>query len=265
MPLFFTGHTKGSALQRAATNQAISMKLICLFARGAAVIAVLAATLALAGCASADGKVAGQQPSRFKMDDGRTVDIGRASPASGGGTNYKNPHLDKVWLADGFNFNGYDTIYLAPTLSTAKFNKDEQRLHDLAGENLPLELSRMFASRKLFPNIVTRETDIKPGVPALKLENTIVEYAKGGGAARYFAGLYGGGQPVLRVQGKLTDGDKLLFSFEARRSGVSAGARMGGAMMKDEDIQLEDIRSMALDLTDFIEIVARKLPKKETP
>jgi hypothetical protein len=99
----------------------------------------------------------------------------------------------------------------------------------------------------------------------LKVENTIVEYAKGGGAARYFAGLYGGGQPVLRVQGRMTDGDKTLFRFEARRSGVSAGARMGGAMMKDEDIQLEDIRSMVLDLTDFVEIIARKLPKKETP
>jgi hypothetical protein len=199
------------------------------------------------------------------MDDGRTVDIGRASPASGGGTNYKSPHLERVWVADGFNFNGYDTVYLAPTLSTAKFNKDEQRLHDLAGENLALELSRLFTSRKLFPNVVTRDTDLKSGVPMLKLENTIVEYAKGGGAARYFAGLYGGGQPVLRVQGKMTDGNRTLLSFEARRSGVSAGARLGGAMMKDEDIQLEDIRSMALDLTDFIEIIARKLPKKEAP
>ena len=73
-------------------------------------------------------------------------------------------------------------------------------------------------------------------------------------------GLYGGGQPVLRVQGKMTEGDKTLFSFEARRSGVSAGARMGGAFMKDEDIQLEDVRSMVLDLSDFVEIIARKLP-----
>jgi hypothetical protein len=235
------------------------------FTRGAAVMAALAAAVALTGCASTDGKATGQQPSRFKMDDGRTVDIGRASSASGGGTNYKSPHLDNVWVADGFNFSGYDTVYVAPTRSTAKFKNDEQRLHDLAAENLAIELSRMFASRKLFLNVVTRETDIKPGVPVLKVENTIVEYAKGGGAARYFAGLYGGGQPVLRVQGRMTDGDKTLFRFEARRSGVSAGARMGGAMMKDEDIQLEDIRSMVLDLTDFVEIIARKLPKKETP
>jgi hypothetical protein len=35
------------------------------------------------------------------------------------------------------------------------------------------------------------------------------------------------------------------------RSGTSAGSRMGGVFMKDEDIQSEDIRSMVLDLTDF--------------
>ena len=217
----------------------------------------------LAGCASTGEKSAGQQSSKFRMDDGRTVDIGKASPASGGGTNYKNPHLDKVWLAEGFNFNGYDTIYFAPTLSTAKFKNDEQRVHDLAKENLTVELARMFTSRKLFDKVVTRQADIKPDAKLLKVENTIVEYAKGGGAARYFAGLYGGGQPVLRVQGKMTDGDKTLFSFEARRSGVSAGARMSGAFMKDEDIQLDDIRSMVLDLTDFVEIIARKLPAKK--
>jgi len=236
---------------------------IPLSARSAVAFTVLPALLALAGCASTGEKSTGSQPSKFKMDDGRTVNIGRATAASGGGTNYKSPHIDNVWLANGFDFNGYDTLYLAPTLSTAKFKKDEQRLHDLAGENLQIELARMFTSRKLFTNVVTRASDIQPGVHLLKLENTIVEYAKGGGAARYFVGLYGGGQPVLRAQGKMTEGDKTLFSFEVRRSGVSAGARMGGAFMKDEDIQLEDIRSMVLDLTDFIEIIARRLPAKK--
>ena len=71
---------------------------------------------------------------------------------------------------------------------------------------------------------------------------------------------------MVRVQGRITDGEKTLFRFEARRSGVSAGARMGGGFMKDEDIQLEDIRSVVLDLTDFVEIIARKMPiKKEAP
>jgi hypothetical protein len=56
----------------------------------------------------------------------------------------------------------------------------------------------------------------------------------------------------------MTDGDKTVSTFEARRSGTSAGARVGGAFMKDEDIQIEDVRSMALDLTDFMAAIAGK-------
>jgi hypothetical protein len=171
---------------------------------------------------------------------------------------YRNPHMEKCWVADGFNFQGYDTVYIAPTASTAKYQKDEERPHELAKENLVFELQRSVAHLGLFANVVTREQDIKPGAHVLKLENTIVEYSKGGGGARYFVGLYGGGQPVIRVQGKLNDGAKTLFSYEARRSGTSAGARMSGAFMRDEDIQSEDIRSLVLDLTDFIAAVGGK-------
>jgi hypothetical protein len=53
-------------------------------------------------------------------------------------------------------------------------------------------------------------------------------------------------------------GDKAVFTYEARRSGVSAGARMSGAFMKDEDIQLEDIRSFSLDLADFVSAISGK-------
>lgn len=229
-----------------------------------AVLATAGVVLWLLGCASTDGTPAGGSASsrptqKVKAPDGRTIDIGRASPASGGGTNYKNPHMDRCWVADGFDFNGYDTIYVAPTLSTAKFNpKDEVMPHELAKENLVSELARTLKSVNLFPNVVTKESDLNPAARTLKLENTIIEYAKGGGGARYFAGLYGGGQPVLRVGGKMTDGVKTVFTFEARRSGVSAGARMGGAFMKDVDIQLEDIRSLTLDLTDFMCVIAKK-------
>jgi hypothetical protein len=226
----------------------------------------LALSLFAAGCASTEttpgATATGQpaQPSSYKLVDGRTVEIGKATPADGG-LNYKNPHLEKCWVASGFDFNGYDTLYIAPTVNTAKYNqKDEEMPLQAARENLVAELKRALASKGMFPNIVTAETDVKPGAKVLKLENTIIEYAKGGGAARYFAGLYGAGQPVLRVQGKAVDGGKSLFAYEARRSGVSAGARMTGAFMKDTDIQLQDIQSMVLDLTDFMAIVAKKAP-----
>ena len=38
---------------------------------------------------------------------------------------------------------------------------------------------------------------------------------------------------------------------------------MTGAFMKDEDIQTEDVRSMVLDLTDFMSAVAGNLPNFE--
>ncbi len=197
--------------------------------------------------------------------DGRTIDIGKSEPAAGG-IRYNNPHMEKgkCWVASGFDFNGYDTLYIAPTLSTAKFpdKPEDTKVHELAKENLVAELARMVAARQLFAQVVTRESDIKPGAKVLKLENTITEFSKGGGGARYWVGLYGGGQPVLRVQGKMSESDKPVFTYEARRSGTSGGARMGGAFMKDEDIQIEDIRSLVLDLTDFMAAVAKKYQPK---
>jgi len=207
------------------------------------------AALLLQGC--------GAPGLKYRATDGRTVNIGLPTAANGG-QEYKTPHLDGCWIADGFNFNGYDTVYVAPVESTAKFNENEVMPHGEAQKNLVRQLAGSLEDTGLFKEVVMKEPESSPGTRRLKLENTIVEYAKGGGAARYWAGLYGAGQPRLRVEGKLMDGDKAVFTYKAFRSGTSAGARMGGAFMKDVDIQLEDIRSMVLDLTDFIKAIAGK-------
>jgi hypothetical protein len=181
-----------------------------------------------------------------------------------GGTYVKNPHLDKVWLAEGFDFNGFDTLYIADTQVDAKVkpHDDEVKPMETARRVLREELAAAMVEKKLFPTVVTRESDIKPGSKALRLDNTIIEYAKGGGGARYFVGLYGGGQPVLKVRGKMAEGEKALFTFDGRRSGVSAGSRMAGVFMADETIQAEDIRSLVKDLSDFMEQTARHQPAK---
>lgn len=225
----------------------------------------LAVSLGISGCASSGNKTSGEgsvaSERRFVTDDQRTIDIGRSS-AVDGGTRYDNSHMEKgkCWVASGLDFKGYDTIYLAPTASTAKFpdKPEDTMVHNIAKERLVSELAFKLNERKLFAHVVTKEADIPPGAKVLKLQNTITEFTKGGGAARYWVGLYGGGQPVLRVEGKMTDGDKPVFNYEARRSGTSAGARLGGVFMKDEDIQIEDIRSMVLDVTDFMAAVGGK-------
>src|SRR5437773_8460612 len=140
---------------------------------GMSAIAALGALgVLLAGCAStsektpeasAPGTTGGGLAARYKADDGRSIEIGRSSP-SNGGLIFKDPHLNKCWLADGFNFTGYDTLYVAPTLSTAKLhNNEEQQPHELAKQNLQLELERLVRQRGIFPSVVLRESEIKPG------------------------------------------------------------------------------------------------------
>jgi hypothetical protein len=232
-------------------------------------LSLAALAFCIAGCETTnpDGKTAGTPaagshfPARYQANDGRVIEIGRSHPSDNGWT-FKEPHMDKCWLADDFTFVGYDTLYIAPTLSTAKFQDDEQRPHELTKENLPIELKRELEAKGVFGKVVLNESEIAPGAHVLKLENTIVEYSKGGGAARYWVGIYGGGQPAFRVEGKITDGEKTVLTYNARRSGVSGGARVFGAYMKDEDIQIQDIRSLALDFGDFVAAIAGKYPAK---
>jgi len=225
------------------------------------VACVLAASLfAQTTSWAADAKAS--EPYKFKATDGRTIEIGKSKPADGG-KQYKNPHMEKCWLADDFSFSGYDTLYIAPTAVTAKYNPDGEKVLEGTKKSLPAEFIKQLEGKKVFANIVTNQADIKAGAKVLTWENTIIEFAKGGGAARYFAGIYGAGQPVLRVEGVIKDGEKTVFKFEARRSGTSAGARLSGAGMKDEDIQIEDVRSMTLDVSDFVAATAGKYEAKK--
>lgn len=215
-----------------------------------------ALALLAAGCASSGSQQAGsRQPTKFKATDGRTIEIGKATPLDGG-RSFKNPHLEKCWVADGFTFTGYDTFFIAPIAVTATVKDDEKERLQMATQQIPAKLVQFLTPKGIFSNIVTREADLKPGVRVLKFENTIVEYSKGSRAARYFAGLYGAGQPVLRVQGTIKEGDKPLFAYEGRRSGTSAGARMLGVYMSGDAIQDEDAHSMMLDLADFMAAIA---------
>ncbi|MGH7318568.1 MAG: hypothetical protein ACRELA_02915 [Candidatus Rokuibacteriota bacterium] len=161
--------------------------------------------------------------------------------------------LERVWLVPGFRFSGYDALYVVETRT------DVPRLHPDGMENLQWargvvrdELVGAIGARKLFGTVIASEADLRPGVRALRLENTIIEYEKGGGGARYWAGLYGAGQPVIKVRGRVADGDRAVFLFETRRSGVSGKARWLGAYMSDKDIQTEDIRSLAKAVAEFM-------------
>jgi hypothetical protein len=62
--------------------------------------------------------------------------------------------------------------------------------------------------------------------------------------------MFGAGQPVIKVRGLMYDGDRLVFVFEAKRSGESPSARLNDGFMSDQDIQQNDIRDLTSDMAD---------------
>jgi hypothetical protein len=168
----------------------------------------------------------------------------------------KDQNIQGVWLADGFNFKGYQTLYLTPIVFAGIERTNEVDARTMAMQELPEQLVDNLRDTKLFATVTTRSEDVKSGAKTLKLDNTIIEYSKGGGAARYFAGHFGGGQPVIKVRGQIFDGDKLVCVYEIKRSGVLHAGRIMGAAMSDEDLQRADIHALARDLAYFFERTA---------
>ena len=110
--------------------------------------------------------------------------------------------------------------------------------------------------------MVTSTNDIPANAKLLTVKNEIYHHEKGGGGARYWVGLYGGGQPIIKVAGQMAAQDQPQFRYLIERSGESAGARLGGVFMSDEDIQTQDIKDLAKDLATFVNQTARNLPRK---
>ena len=197
---------------------------------------ILVLTALLCGCAStSDSK---SQPNTAAGSDGTPY--------------HKHGQIQLAWFSEGFDFSGYDTLLIAPTKYAAKERPNEVDMRTWAMQYVQSAFEQYIRTNGVFANIAMRETDVKPGAKLLRMENTIIEYEKGDGAARYFAGLYGAGQPVLRVRGQFVDSDKALCKYEAFRHGESIGARFAGASMADKEIQQNDINDLALDMSDFI-------------
>jgi hypothetical protein len=161
--------------------------------------------------------------------------------------------IGQVWLAPGFTFKGYDTLLITETRAEVpKLNPDGAANLEWARGVLRSELAGAFQERKLF-TVVTSPSEVKPGSRVLRLDNTIVEYEKGGGGARFFGFGSGAGQPVIKVRGQAAAAEgRPLFVYEARRQGDSASARMFGGYRSDKDIQSDDLKDLAKNLGDFV-------------
>ena len=170
------------------------------------------------------------------------------------GIAYRNDaDLQRVWLADGFSVKRYQTVLVVePRTDVPKLNPDGKENLQWARGLLRDEVVKALRAKRVFPAIALTPTEVPAGARSLRMETTIVEYEKGGGGARFFAGAYGAGQPVIRVRGRVLDGDRPVFAFDARRSGDSGLSRAFGGYRGDRAIQEEDIRDLAVDLADFL-------------
>lgn len=162
-------------------------------------------------------------------------------------------HLQKVWLAEGFSVQRHQSLLvLEPRTDVAKLNPDGVENLRWARGLLRDEVVKALRTKRVFPAVALTPAEVVAGTRPLRLETTIIEYEKGGGGARFFAGAYGAGQPVIRVRGRVIDGDRPVFAFDARRSGDSGLSRAFGGYRGDRAIQEEDIRDLASDLADFL-------------
>lgn len=179
-------------------------------------------------------------------------------PLPAGVTLTKDKDIQGYWIAPGFDFKGYDSLYVPETVFHAVERPNEVKMREWAALQVQSQEIEAFHATGLFKVVTDSTNQIPVGGHSLRLENTIIEYEKGGGGARYWAGLYGAGQPVVKVRGLIYDGDKLVFVYEARRSGDSGTARVFGGFMGDDTVQRNDIQDLAADLAGFMKRTTSK-------
>lgn len=223
--------------------------------------AVVAAALMATGCSTTESSTKTGEPKR------KLRPIAESSlPLPDGVVLREEKDLQGVWLAEGFNFTGKPRLVIEPTVFKGKVRENEAAMRAFAVSELRDSIAKAARQTGLFSEVVS--TDNAPATSATnavtyRLVNTITEFEKGGGGARYFAGLYGAGQPVIRVHGRLMDTNNApVFIFEADRSGERASARVFGAFDSDEHIQRDDIWDLSIDLADYMMRTAGLTPPK---
>jgi hypothetical protein len=141
------------------------------------------------------------------------------APQPGAGTFHRDPDLQWVWVADGFSFRGYGALHIEePIAQVAKLDPDGVENLAWARGVLRDEMAAALRAKSTFHTVTTGQV---PSAPApgktLRLQTTILEYEKGGGGARFWAGRFGAGQPVIRVQGRVMDGNLSRRDKAAKR------------------------------------------------
>jgi hypothetical protein len=95
------------------------------------------------------------------------------------GTWHKDKDIQRVWLAPGFDFNGYDGIYIEETKYAAKERPNEVEMRTWALTYLRNAFAGEIPHSGVIQTTYVSANEIPANAKVLKLENTIVEYEKG--------------------------------------------------------------------------------------
>jgi len=125
-------------------------------------------------------------------------------PAPAGVTYKHDKDLQKVWLANGFDFNGYDALYVDDTKQdlAKPLNSEDEKQLEWAKSELQRQFVGHIGGKNVFKLVTADKSKLDANQKTLTMENTVIEYGRGNGAARFWAGEFGAGQPLIRVQGK---------------------------------------------------------------
>ena len=161
----------------------------------------------------------------------------------------------KVWLADGFEFTGYDTLVVTETkLETQGRDEKETNRLNLMQKDLQQQLMTALQTSKLFSSVVTSDSQVKPGSKTLKLQNSIVRFSRGNTASRWMVG-FGAGVPYVVVRGQMVDvaDNKPRFRYDLDQ----AAEWFLGHYRGTEDLQNETVREVSKKLSGFMTKTAK--------
>lgn len=169
--------------------------------------------------------------------------------------------LDKVWVAEGFDFSGYEVMLITAVKADGikpKDVKEEERL-EMIRSTLARDLANSVEHKRIVPAVTIKEADLNTASKALKLENTIVEFTRGSSAARYLVG-FGAGMPRLRVHGQVTDaatGKRLLeYDIDETADWFASGYASSATLQSHAGAELAD------DVTEFMWLITKHQPIK---
>ncbi len=174
----------------------------------------------------------------------------------------KADRLQKVFVAEGFDFAGYDTLLVLPAVVDPsvkpKDDKERERL-ELLQRSLPAQFAALLASRSVVPHVVSSRDGLPPGSRVLELQLSVLQFSRGSSTERWVVG-FGAGMPYVYLRGKISaleEPSPLLMFEEDER-----GDWLGTGFESNRDIQAAAGLELADDAVSFMSALAQHRPIK---